>query len=188
MRKKLNGKIRRVLADLRPVHERVRGFDVLVRRLSGGGLMQMSPNTMTEYLNLSLSVYGKKPQISHFISRRRSLYVNGRPHLGYALEVVQADVLARVARESGSGVVFNIGTDEHGRRSSEAIEAGVTPQAYCDGMVRAFVRCVKRSVWVIRISSDDRYIISLRLAGLETLQGERGYLQETVSDEVLCRM
>jgi valyl-tRNA synthetase len=43
-------------------------------------------------------------------------YVNGRPHLGYALEVVQADVLARVARESGSEVVFNIGTDEHGQK------------------------------------------------------------------------
>ena len=66
-------------------------------------------------------------------------YVNGRPHLGYALEVVQADVLARVARESGSEVVFNIGTDEHGQKIyQKAIEAGVTPQAYCDGMVGAF--------------------------------------------------
>lgn len=66
-------------------------------------------------------------------------YVNGRPHLGYALEVVQADVLARVARESGSEVVFNIGTDEHGQKIyQKAVEAGVTPQAYCDGMVEAF--------------------------------------------------
>ncbi|MBP7811255.1 MAG: methionine--tRNA ligase [Candidatus Moranbacteria bacterium] len=66
-------------------------------------------------------------------------YVNGRPHLGYALEVVQADVLARMARESGSEVVFNIGTDEHGQKIyQKAVEAGVTPQAYCDGMVEAF--------------------------------------------------
>ncbi len=66
-------------------------------------------------------------------------YVNGRPHLGYALEVVQADVVARIARESGAEVIFNIGTDEHGQKIyQKAVESGMTPQAYCDGMVEAF--------------------------------------------------
>jgi methionyl-tRNA synthetase len=66
-------------------------------------------------------------------------YVNGRPHLGYAWEVLQADVLARRARELGSEVVFNTGTDEHGQKIYEkALEAGVTPEAYCDQMAPAF--------------------------------------------------
>ncbi|MBP5993518.1 MAG: methionine--tRNA ligase [Candidatus Moranbacteria bacterium] len=66
-------------------------------------------------------------------------YVNGRPHLGYALEVVQADVIARAARSAGSEVVFNIGTDEHGQKIyQKATEEGVTPQEYCDRMAEPF--------------------------------------------------
>ncbi len=66
-------------------------------------------------------------------------YVNGRPHLGYALEAVQADVLARAARAVGASVVFNIGTDEHGQKIyQKAIEEGITPQAYCDRMAEPF--------------------------------------------------
>jgi methionyl-tRNA synthetase len=66
-------------------------------------------------------------------------YVNGLPHVGYALEAVQADVLARVARTRGSEVVFNIGTDEHGQKIfQKAVEEGITPQAYCDKMAEHF--------------------------------------------------
>lgn len=66
-------------------------------------------------------------------------YVNGRPHLGYALEAVQADVIARSVRSGGSEVVFNIGTDEHGQKIyQKAAEEGVTPQEYCDRMAEPF--------------------------------------------------
>jgi len=66
-------------------------------------------------------------------------YVNGKPHVGYALEAVQADVLARQARLRGDEVVFNIGTDEHGQKILEkAQEAGMAPQAYCDEMAEYF--------------------------------------------------
>jgi len=40
-------------------------------------------------------------------------YVNARPHLGHALELVQADVLARHLRASGSQVRFQTGTDDN---------------------------------------------------------------------------
>jgi methionyl-tRNA synthetase len=69
--------------------------------------------------------------------------VNGKPHVGYALEAVQADVLARAARLRGDEVVFNIGTDEHGQKIfQKAEEEGITPQAYCDRMSEYF-RAVK---------------------------------------------
>lgn len=62
-------------------------------------------------------------------------YVNGKPHIGFALEVVQADVIARFRSLLGEGVVFNIGTDEHGTKILEkANEEGVTPQEFCDRM------------------------------------------------------
>jgi len=41
-------------------------------------------------------------------------YVNASPHIGFALEMVQADIIARHKKLSGCDVFFNTGTDEHG--------------------------------------------------------------------------
>jgi methionyl-tRNA synthetase len=60
-------------------------------------------------------------------------YVNADPHIGFALEIIQADVLARWRRLHGDEVVFNTGTDEHGQKIwKNATEAGMDPKAYCD--------------------------------------------------------
>ena len=60
-------------------------------------------------------------------------YVNADPHIGFALEIIQADVLARWHRLHGENVVFNTGTDEHGQKIyKNAVEAGMDPKAYCD--------------------------------------------------------
>src|SRR3989338_1678599 len=49
-------------------------------------------------------------------------YVNAEPHIGFASEILQADVLARWKQEElGEGnVFFNTGTDEHGQKIFEA--------------------------------------------------------------------
>lgn len=49
-------------------------------------------------------------------------YVNADPHIGFALEVVQADALARSWRLAGDEVFFNAGTDEHGQKILQAAE------------------------------------------------------------------
>lgn len=60
-------------------------------------------------------------------------YVNADPHIGFALEIVQADALARLARMNGKQVTFNTGTDEHGIKIfRKAQEVGMDTQAYCD--------------------------------------------------------
>lgn len=60
-------------------------------------------------------------------------YVNADPHIGFALEVVQADALARFWRLMGDEVFFNTGTDEHGQKiARKADEAGEDRQAYVD--------------------------------------------------------
>ncbi|MEO6130232.1 MAG: class I tRNA ligase family protein, partial [Saprospiraceae bacterium] len=41
-------------------------------------------------------------------------YVNSDPHIGFALEIVQADTIVRYLRSLGNDVFFNTGTDEHG--------------------------------------------------------------------------
>lgn len=60
-------------------------------------------------------------------------YVNARPHVGTALEFIQADVVARLARAAGREVFFNTGADEHGQKIWEkAQEEGKDVQAYVD--------------------------------------------------------
>ncbi len=60
-------------------------------------------------------------------------YVNAEPHIGHALEFVQADALARYKRLMGAEVFFNTGTDEHGQKILEAAQkAGQEVRAYAD--------------------------------------------------------
>ncbi|MDE1919675.1 MAG: methionine--tRNA ligase [Patescibacteria group bacterium] len=66
-------------------------------------------------------------------------YVNADPHLGHALEFVEADFFARTTRLAGDEVFFNIGTDEHGAKvAQKATEAGESPQAYVDEYAARF--------------------------------------------------
>lgn len=60
-------------------------------------------------------------------------YVNADPHIGFALEVVQADALARSWRLRGDDVFYFLGTDEHGQKILQAAEkAGQDVQSYVD--------------------------------------------------------
>ena len=60
-------------------------------------------------------------------------YVNGEPHIGFAGEIITADVRARYERSVGKDVFFNTGTDEHGVKILEKAEKnGVEPQIYVD--------------------------------------------------------
>lgn len=66
-------------------------------------------------------------------------YVNAAPHIGFALEITQADVIARYKRLIGYDVFFNFGTDEHGQKIWEkAQEEQMTPQAYVDHFAAQF--------------------------------------------------
>ena len=60
-------------------------------------------------------------------------YVNADPHIGFAVEIVQADALARAWRLRGDDVLFATGTDEHGQKIFEAAaKAGKPIQEYVD--------------------------------------------------------
>jgi methionyl-tRNA synthetase len=66
-------------------------------------------------------------------------YVNADPHIGFAMEIVQADMLCRAALMRGLEVAFNTGTDEHGQKIwQKATEAGVSPKDYCDAYAAKF--------------------------------------------------
>jgi methionyl-tRNA synthetase len=89
-------------------------------------------------------------------------YVNARPHLGFALELVQADVLARHYRRRGDQVRFQTGTDDNSLKNVLAAEAaGVGVQEFVDRNAAAFIALagpLSLSVDdVIRTSSDPRH-------------------------------
>lgn len=66
-------------------------------------------------------------------------YVNGEPHIGFATEIIRADILARYYRSLGEKVFFNTGTDEHGQKIFlKAQERGITPQALVDEGAQQF--------------------------------------------------
>jgi methionyl-tRNA synthetase len=66
-------------------------------------------------------------------------YVNADPHIGFALEIVQADAIARYKRLAGYEVAFGFGTDEHGLKIyRKATEAKMDPLKYCDGFAAKF--------------------------------------------------
>lgn len=50
-------------------------------------------------------------------------YVNANPHIGFALELAQADVLARYHKLLGEDTFFLTGTDEHGSKVPKAAAA-----------------------------------------------------------------
>ena len=60
-------------------------------------------------------------------------YVNARPHVGFALELVQADVIARWRRLQGDETYLLTGTDENAFKNVQAAAGeGLTPRRLCD--------------------------------------------------------
>ena len=79
-------------------------------------------------------------------------YVNADPHIGLALELLQADAIARYKRLSGYDVCFNWGTDEHGLKIyRKAIEQNKEPQKYCDEYAVKF----KKLIGLLNLSSTN---------------------------------
>jgi len=66
-------------------------------------------------------------------------YVNAYPHIGFALEIIQADTIARFKRLAGYEVAFGFGTDEHGVKIyRKAVEAKKEPLTYCNEYAAKF--------------------------------------------------
>jgi methionyl-tRNA synthetase len=83
-------------------------------------------------------------------------YVNSNPHLGFALEMVQADVIARYHKDIlKQDVFFNTGTDEHGQKVfTKATESGKEIQAYVDEYADKF----KQLMPALGISPEIHFI------------------------------
>lgn len=80
------------------------------------------------------------------------VYANAKPHIGFALELLQADAIARWQRLLGEKVYFLTGTDEHGIKIyNTAKEAGKNPQQFVDENAAAVQKLIRK----LNISSTD---------------------------------
>ncbi len=89
-------------------------------------------------------------------------YVNAAPHLGFALELVQADVLARHHRSRGWAVRFQSGTDDNSLKNVHAAAAaGVDVRDLVDRNADGFASLREPLALslddFVRTSSDPRH-------------------------------
>lgn len=81
-------------------------------------------------------------------------YPSGKLHIGNATTTIACDVLARYKRLMGYDVFSLTGLDEHGQKiQTKAAEAGITPQAYVDGMAKEV-----QELWELLDISYDKFI------------------------------
>ena len=79
-------------------------------------------------------------------------YVNGAPHMGHALEFVEADAIARYHRMMGKDVFYLTGTDEHGTKIVQTAEReGVPVKELVDRNAQKFIDMMAE----FRISYDQ---------------------------------
>jgi len=79
-------------------------------------------------------------------------YTNAPPHIGFALELIQADVLARYNRLQQKDVYFLTGTDEHGTKVEEAAKKdNLLPKQFADQISQKFLELTK----ILNISNND---------------------------------
>jgi methionyl-tRNA synthetase len=94
-------------------------------------------------------------------------YVNAPPHLGFALEVVLADAIARQRRAEGYDVHFTSGTDDHSLKNVRAAEqARQAVRPFVDEGAARYL-ALKDTVGAsydafVRTSADARHIKAVR--------------------------
>ncbi|MBI4062389.1 methionine--tRNA ligase, partial [Candidatus Gottesmanbacteria bacterium] len=88
-------------------------------------------------------------------------YVNGRPHVGHALEFIQCDVVARYKKLQGYDTLYISGSDENGLKIVQAAEKqNLTPQKLADRNTQVFLDLVKLlniDIGVWRRGSDKKF-------------------------------
>ncbi len=95
-------------------------------------------------------------------------YVNADPHIGFALELVHADIVARYHRSVlGEEVFFNTGTDEHGLKIfRKAQEERKDPQTYVNEYAERF----KRLALILGLSPELHFIRTTDARHVEAAQ------------------
>ncbi len=131
-------------------------------------------------------------------------YVNAKPHIGHALEFVQADVIARYHRLLGDQTTLLSGSDENALKNVQAAEdANVPVQKFVDTNAKLFEELAKKLNINFDVfqkgSSKDHYKASQKLwelcshdiykkkyTGLYCIGCEQFYTREELNENGEC--
>lgn len=120
-------------------------------------MARLKPSLFAFLVTLFIFIFKEKLATINFMAERIFIstaipYVNASPHIGFALEIVQADVLARYYRKKTSEVFFLTGTDENSLTNVRAaMKENMPIQALVDRNANRF-RELKN---VLNLSFDD---------------------------------
>jgi methionyl-tRNA synthetase len=90
--------------------------------------------------------------VSKFYITTSIPYANGDPHIGFAMELIQADVLARYHRLLLDGTHFLTGIDQNGLKNYQtALKENLSPQEFVDARSARFEELTRAA----NISNDD---------------------------------
>src|SRR5690348_14163259 len=94
-------------------------------------------------------------------------YVNARPHIGFALEIVQTDALARYHRLIGDDTRFLTGSDENSLKNVQAAEREGIPTRELVDRNATYFEALREPLNLsfddfIRTSADQRHIDGVR--------------------------
>src|SRR3989344_1604452 len=82
-------------------------------------------------------------------------HVNADPHVGFAMEIIRADTIARFKKTQGLDVFLNTGTDEHGQKIFQTAKSqNKDTQKYVDETASKF----KELIPTLHISEDVHFI------------------------------
>lgn len=116
-------------------------------------------------------------------------YVNAKPHIGFAIEVIRADAIARFQRKMGKNVFFNTGTDEHGVKIYlKAQEEGITAQQLVDKNAELYKELMQKLT-----ISNDAFIRTTDEIHIKSAQAfwnicnEKGYIEKRTYSGLYCR-
>lgn len=116
-------------------------------------------------------------------------YVNNDPHVGFAMEIVRADAIARVKKLQGFDVFFNTGTDEHGQKLlADATSAGEDVKKYVDKYAEKFrglggLLGISDNVHFIR-TTDDHHVKAAQK--FWEICGKNGYIYKKNYNTKYC--
>jgi len=81
-------------------------------------------------------------------------YVNGDPHIGFAMEIIRADVIVRSKKNEGYDVFLGTGADEHGTKiERNASSLHLEPQEFVDKVSVVF----KDLLSILDITTDAHF-------------------------------
>lgn len=89
-------------------------------------------------------MYDKIPGMAKFYITEAIPYVNAKPHIGHALEFIQADTITRFHRLLGDDSFFLWGSDENALKNVQSAEqAGLPVQEFVDKNAKLFENLAK---------------------------------------------